>query len=100
MEGKDVKSLAAMFEKKAQPPPFKKAVARKVSPKKENSDVKSLKAMFEPKSKVRLDQDKGKFLTSKASEASTKVENPYVLQEKKKIMNSLGDVFLQKIKEQ
>lgn len=65
---KDVKSLAAMFEKKtSQPPPLKKAA--KPEPKKEAppaSDVKNLASVFERKTTVKLDQDKGKFLSNKA----------------------------------
>jgi hypothetical protein len=46
--------------------------------------VKSLAAMFERKTTVRLDQDKGKFLTNKAQEASSAIVNPYAKQETKK----------------
>ena len=55
--GRDVKSLAAMFEKKSsQPPPFKKADKIKpAEPEGEKKDVKSLAAMFERKTTVKLD---------------------------------------------
>ena len=67
--GQDVKSLAAMFEKKSsQPPPFKKADKIKApEPEGEKKDVKNLTAMFERKTTVRLDQDKGKFLSNQAA---------------------------------
>jgi hypothetical protein len=38
-------------------------------------------AMFEKKATIRLDQDKGKFLTTKATEASATVINPYKKQD-------------------
>ena len=48
---KDVKSLAAMFEKKTQQPP---PVKRKVDPEPQK-DVKAMAAMFERKTTVKLD---------------------------------------------
>jgi hypothetical protein len=55
----------------------KKETDAKVDDKVESGNVKSLTAMFERKSTVKLDQDKGKFLSNQAKVTSSNVKNPF-----------------------
>ena len=106
-EKKDVGALAAMFGGQKQTAPKKEPVkpvgklqtpavfgAKKEDPKPvaqkavqkpeskaedtaEAGNVKSLTAMFERKTTVKLDQDKGKFLSDQAKIQASNVKNPF-----------------------
>ena len=63
--------------KKEDPKPTKSEVETKGEVKVEAGNVKSLAAMFERKTTVKLDQDKGKFLSNQAKVTSSNVKNPF-----------------------